>query len=73
VRFRGLNLFEEAEGEYRGSIVMSAEFAADSAEYRWLNKTLGVVEAAASAPVDMDDPRTERWQMRAYACTPELG
>jgi hypothetical protein len=71
-RLRGLNLFEEAEGEYHGTIVMSAEFAADSDRYRWLNRTFGVVEAVASAPLDLDDPRTERWQLRAYGCKPEL-
>ena len=72
VRLRGLNLFEKVGEEYLGSVVMAAEFAADADQYRWLNKTLGVVEATASAPWDVDDPKTERWRMRGYACISEL-
>ena len=72
LRLRGLNVFEQGEREYRGEIVMSAEFAADAERYRWLNQTLGVVEALSSAPIDLDDPTTERWQVRGYACVPEL-
>ena len=72
VRLRGLNVFDEDEHEYRGVVVMSAEFAAHAEEYRWLNRTLAVVEALASAPAAMDDPTTERWRLRGYVCVPEL-
>ena len=72
VRMAGLNLWQEVGDKYRGEIVMWATFASDADRYRWLNRTLGVIEARSSAPLDMDDPQTERWQLRAYSCVSEL-
>jgi hypothetical protein len=73
VRMAGLNLWEHVGDEYKGEIVMWATFAADTERYRWLNRTLGVIEALASAPWDVEDPQTERWQLRGYTCVNELG
>lgn len=72
MRMVGLNLWEQRGDEYGGEVVMWATFASDAGPYRWLNRTLGVVEALASAPSDVDDPQPEHWQLRGYTCVNEL-
>jgi hypothetical protein len=72
-RFQGYNLFEPDIGpEYLGRALMVSTFATDHDRYRWLNQVFAVIEAICTGPVDLADPATEQWHLRAFECVHDL-
>jgi hypothetical protein len=72
-RFTGYNIFEpDVPPTYLGRAVMASTFAADDDRYEWMNQTFAIVEAVCTGPLDERDPRTERWQIRAFECVNDL-